>query len=156
MTPPTIEGLTPDHARVLVATTGNIDRAAKMGRFPTQQFREFCRAHGIMGRRRVSTDGRHAITPEEYIEQQTDLLVYFIRAETGQIKIGISYDPVGRLHDLRGASPVPLKLLGAIPGGIEQEIALHKRFAKQRLHGEWFAPEIRFEVAEILDSETTS
>ncbi len=149
-------GLTPEHARTLVATTGSIDKAAAMGSFPVQKFREFCRAHGVMGRRRVSTDGRRAITPEEYIEDQSDLLVYFIRAESSQIKIGISYDPVGRLHDLRGASPVPLKLLGTIPGGIEQEIALHKRFAKQRLHGEWFAPEIRFEVAEILDSETKS
>lgn len=67
--------------------------------------------------------------------------VYFIEAENGLIKIGVSDDPVGRLAQIKTMSPLPLKLLGLIPGaGDVGEAEFHRRFADDREHGEWFRP----------------
>ncbi len=75
-------------------------------------------------------------------------MIYFIQAENGHIKIGFTDadDAMIRLASLQTGSPVLLKLLATIPGTIEEEKDLHRRFGAHRLHGEWFKP-----VAEILD-----
>lgn len=67
-------------------------------------------------------------------------VVYFIRAATGQIKIGIAQDAGRRLASLRTMSPVALEFAAVVVGGQELEYAYHQRFAAHRLHGEWFAP----------------
>lgn len=54
------------------------------------------------------------------------------------VKIGLAVDPVRRLACLQTGSPVALKLLWHTQGGPALEGALHKRFAKYRIHGEWF------------------
>ena len=75
-------------------------------------------------------------------------MIYFVQAEgIGHIKIGFTdgEDVNGRIATLQTASPVRLRLLGAIPGGMEEEKDLHRRFAAARVQGEWFKP-----VAELL------
>jgi hypothetical protein len=65
--------------------------------------------------------------------------VYFIAAPSaGLVKIGHSFHPGHRLRGLQTLSPVPLTLLGSIPGGQKAETQLHRRFADYRSHGEWF------------------
>jgi hypothetical protein len=68
-----------------------------------------------------------------------DAVVYFVEAEgLDRIKIGTATDIEKRFAELRTMSPVPLKLLAAVQGGVPVEQALHDRFAADRLHGEWF------------------
>jgi hypothetical protein len=76
--------------------------------------------------------------------QDSPGFIYFIRAIQGprhsaRVKIGWTRDPRKRLKDLQTGSPVELYLIGAIPGGREDERAMHERFALSRMHGEWFA-----------------
>ena len=66
------------------------------------------------------------------------MAVYFIRAATGEIKIGHAKDPLKRLNDLQTGQPAPLRLLATMPGGVEVERELHDRFAEFHLQGEWF------------------
>lgn len=67
--------------------------------------------------------------------------IYFIRGETtGLIKIGFARNPARRLTNLQIGSPDRLALLGTILGMMEDEFALHERFAHLRKHGEWFEP----------------
>lgn len=67
--------------------------------------------------------------------------VYFIRAENGPIKIGISGIPAARLQSLQTASPVALALMASYASDNARAVEqmLHRRFAHLRLHGEWFA-----------------
>lgn len=67
-------------------------------------------------------------------------LIYFVQAETGQIKVGLALDVERRLAQIRTMSPVPIRLLAIVEGGRAQEHQYHKRFADHRLHGEWFNP----------------
>jgi hypothetical protein len=73
--------------------------------------------------------------------------VYFIQSgNDGPIKIGTSMNIPVRLAHLRADNPYALYLLGTIPGGSLMEEALHRRFASDRIHNEWFAP-----TAALLD-----
>jgi hypothetical protein len=66
--------------------------------------------------------------------------VYFIEAESvGLVKIGwTGQPPVVRFGLIRGMSPVPLTMLGVVPGGREAEADLHREFRLDRERGEWF------------------
>jgi hypothetical protein len=77
--------------------------------------------------------------------------VYFIRAETGQIKIGMAADPKARLSNLQTANPVKLELMATCEGGAEREAEYHERFREHHLRGEWFAPheDILAEIARL-------
>lgn len=67
--------------------------------------------------------------------------VYFIQASiTGLIKIGVAVDPSDRLRTLQTGSPDTLSLIKTIDGDQKLEQELHRRFADDRLHGEWFHP----------------
>lgn len=72
--------------------------------------------------------------------------VYFIRSETGAIKIGFSRNPSRRIRAMKTTSPDRLTEMVIVPGSIGAETWLHEKFARHRLHGEWFNPD-----AEILE-----
>jgi hypothetical protein len=65
--------------------------------------------------------------------------VYFVTCrEANAVKIGSSLEPHARLHEIQRGCPLELRLEAVLPGGHEEEFALHARFADIRLHGEWF------------------
>lgn len=65
--------------------------------------------------------------------------VYFIaELPNGPMKIGLSVRPYRRLAQLQTGHPARLKLLAVIPGNHAMERQIHRRFASQRLSGEWF------------------
>lgn len=74
--------------------------------------------------------------------------VYFLQMAEF-VKIGVSSDIAKRVNDLRTSVPLPISILGAIPGATRSvERALHQRFALHRRNGEWFdaTPEILAEA----------
>lgn len=78
-------------------------------------------------------------------------VIYFTQNSQDQaIKIGYSSDPIRRRAGLQSACSSKLILLGTIPGGLEHEGELHRRFAHHRLHGEWFNGTILPEVRRII------
>lgn len=65
--------------------------------------------------------------------------VYFITCRhTGTVKIGSSVEPRARLKELQTAHPFELKVEAVLPGGCAEERDMHRRFADERLKGEWF------------------
>lgn len=64
--------------------------------------------------------------------------VYFIGSTGGGVKIGYSTSPHGRLASLQAGSFHKLSVLGMMPGERHVEGWLHRHFAKDRVHSEWF------------------
>jgi hypothetical protein len=65
--------------------------------------------------------------------------VYFITCrEANAVKIGSSHDPHKRLREVQWGCPLEVALEGVWPGNREAEFELHRRFADDRLRGEWF------------------
>lgn len=54
------------------------------------------------------------------------------------IKIGFAVDWAERLRALQIGNPDELRLYALIPGSLELEAELHRRFASQWIRGEWF------------------
>lgn len=72
--------------------------------------------------------------------------VYFIQAETGEIKIGYTNNPRKRLRTAQIYSPCNLELLAVINGDRSKEHHIQSMFQDSRLHGEWFE-----QTPELLD-----
>jgi hypothetical protein len=74
-------------------------------------------------------------------------LIYFAQSpQGGTIKIGTSEDVPTRIKALEAHYGQPLAVLATMPGGREEEAAIHERFVEHRLgRTEQFRP-----VAEIL------
>jgi hypothetical protein len=76
------------------------------------------------------------------------------------VKIGRTTNLARRFADIQNMSPVPLTVLWSHPGGHELETRLHRRFADQRIHGEWFTfdgdplPVIQEAITEALRPKT--
>lgn len=88
-------------------------------------------------------------TKKGLLREERPGCVYFVHAPSAEmVKIGTTASLELRLTGLRMSSPVPLILLGAIPGGAAKEGALHSRWARLRQHGEWFraSPELLREI----------
>lgn len=84
-------------------------------------------------------------TPKERVARssqpsRTDWVYILQRSDTGQIKIGFSYDVSRRIAELETAGGSRLSPLVVFPGGKRDEQDLHRRFAGQRRLGEWFDP----------------
>lgn len=72
-------------------------------------------------------------------DRPTGSVVYFIEAiGRGTVKIGVSRDVNKRIASLQVGSSEELSLLGTVPGDVELERALHRRYSKERTSGEWF------------------
>jgi excisionase family DNA binding protein len=57
------------------------------------------------------------------------------------IKIGYTKNVAQRVASLEGGLPQKLTVHAVMPGSIRKEFALHARFKKHRLNGEWFLRE---------------
>lgn len=80
--------------------------------------------------------------------------IYFIRANgTGPVKIGFSTDYQARIASMMTSHARQLRLVAVIRGSHTDEQALHKRFAKYRVRGEWFR--VAGELAKYLESLPT-
>jgi hypothetical protein len=95
--------------------------------------------------RKVRTTARRndVLTRDQFeaVESVQGSVVYFVQAESGgPIKVGTTDRMRKRLTVLQSSCPVRLRVLATMPGGRDEEIALHIRFDRQRLHGEWFEP----------------
>lgn len=68
--------------------------------------------------------------------------IYFMKpvGMDGPIKIGCSRNLDGRLQHLARWSPFPLEFIGSVKGDIVFERAIHRRFAADLVHSEWFRP----------------
>src|SRR6185437_13943675 len=63
----------------------------------------------------------------------------YVVGSGARVKIGWSRHPFARLTDLQAASPHMLLVYRIVPcADSEIEKRLHRRFASQRTHGEWF------------------
>lgn len=90
-----------------------------------------------------------------WLQRQSAPVIYFVRvAGQSLVKIGFAENVGERIGTLQTASPFELVLLGTIAAkSRKEEAALHKRFASDRVRGEWFylSPTIRryiFQYAE--------
>ena len=66
--------------------------------------------------------------------------VYFAQVTSGHIKIGVSTNVPHRVAALQHAHAEPVNLLATMLGGHAHEQLLHRIFARDRDHGEWFSP----------------
>lgn len=67
-------------------------------------------------------------------------------AHEGLIKIGYTTQIAKRVQSLNARGPRPIQIVALLTGSRALERALHRRFARHRMQGEWFRPH-----AEILD-----
>lgn len=80
--------------------------------------------------------------------------VYFLLGEdTGRYKIGRAKDVEKRLKELRTGASEQVDIYGVIPAKdpVAMERALHRRFAKYRIHGEWFDGTGIREITDFVD-----
>lgn len=72
-------------------------------------------------------------------------VVYFVLSGDNRIKIGTSANVEKILETLQTSSATRLSLLLTVPGGVDMETELHRRFKHIRESGEWFkgTPELR-------------
>jgi hypothetical protein len=82
---------------------------------------------------------KRLVTVYEEIDWPVGPCVYFIGTPEGPVKIGFTTNVNKRLPTIQVSSPVRLKVLAILPGSRVNEGGLHVRFARQRLHGEWFS-----------------
>lgn len=113
--------------------------------------------HSEAARKAAYRDRRKGIQhdPSYYNETRSAVperqVTYVIEAASGgPLKVGIALHPEQRLRELQTGSPVPLALVGVFPAGRAVESLLHETFKEHRLHGEWYAPEIRDDLLTLL------
>jgi hypothetical protein len=66
--------------------------------------------------------------------------IYYIRAISGEIKIGYATDLVARIGSLQTGNPYALHVLAIEPGNRVLEGLRHEDFGHHRGRGEWFYP----------------
>jgi hypothetical protein len=91
---------------------------------------------------------------EAMIAFANTLPVYFAFSESDRlVKIGFSINIRLRLRSILSDTQVrgPLALIGWLPGGPNIEAELHRLFAKNHHHGEWFEPSP--DMATFIDAE---
>lgn len=78
--------------------------------------------------------------PELIWQTKVKMTVYFIRAGSGAIKIGIAKSPKRRMAELQCSHHETLEIAATTPGGRTSERAYHLRFKEHHIRGEWFHP----------------
>jgi hypothetical protein len=85
--------------------------------------------------------------------------VYFVRAHRMPlVKIGWSSGVRKRIDELQTCCPFPLELVAQVPGSIQLEQSLHRRFSSSRMRAEWFYltdPVVKFIRAQAATMKTT-
>lgn len=101
---------------------------------------------------KVAASRRKQQRPPEQKARPKDGIVYFIQDKvTLAVKIGFCLkNPEKRLAALQTGNSNALSLLGHIPGSIFHEKALHARFFRCHLQGEWFSNAIISDIEAIL------
>lgn len=83
-------------------------------------------------------------------------MIYFLECTCGCRAVKIGTTKMGKAHRrqqrLQTGSPHLLRLLGLIVGDRIYEKALHTKFKRWRIHGEWFGKQVRLEVRRMLRS----
>jgi len=81
-------------------------------------------------------------------------MIYFIKAESGHVKIGYTENDVEqRLSALQCGNPYNLSILAMIEGDRKQELLIHRKFKSKRCQGEWFI--FDFEIEEFVENPFT-
>ncbi len=79
------------------------------------------------------------VDPNAPPPKHTRGFVYFMRIDgKGHVKIGFSKEPTNRLKGFTTSTPGTPKIVGFMPGTVETEGKLHKKFAALHVKGEWF------------------
>jgi hypothetical protein len=75
--------------------------------------------------------------------EPSETRIYFVqRGVDGPIKIGTARSPKRRIAELQTACAEILVPLAICPGGKKMERQYHERFARHRIAGEWFNPDV--------------
>jgi hypothetical protein len=83
--------------------------------------------------------GRVSAKPCRAVRVHRKKPIIYLIAGAGLVKVGRSSDAAkSRLRQFQAGCPVPLKVLWSGPGTHETELRLHRIFAADRKHGEWF------------------
>ena len=83
---------------------------------------------------------RNEVISERLKEIKESEFVYVLGNEEQAIcKIGYSTNPLNRMSSVQTGCPYKLKFLLIIKGNMLMEQELHKKYANQRLNGEWFS-----------------
>lgn len=64
-------------------------------------------------------------------------MIYFVEC-ADRVKIGFSERPKLRFVKIAADCPFHCTLLGVMPGDVEVEAGLHRKFSSLRVRGEWF------------------
>lgn len=74
--------------------------------------------------------------------------VYALQCVPGLVKIGRARNIAQRMRELQTGCPYELKLLAVLSRDPNDEAAFHRRFARDRRHGEWFilSPAVQAEI----------
>lgn len=117
-------------------------------------------------RERFNQQDRELDESMRRIEQRpTSQTVYYMRCQKF-IKIGISKDPMMRLHQIQngGGTHFPrlldiatTKLVATEPGGMVREKEMHAKFSHLRHTGEWFTetPELTAHIKSVMEAKAT-
>lgn len=89
--------------------------------------------------------------PEGFARKIPRGRIYFITQGLA-VKIGFSEDPAIRLMNLQSATYLELVLATTVPGTIEDERELHRRFAHLKIRNEWFR--IDDEIRALIEAST--
>ncbi len=147
----TIAGVLTDHLPVVKEPRLCVSQSCENTRPTSQLYCNACRKRQ-WDNRKERVDFR-AIAPEDAHRQTW---IYFIGAAdgTGPIKIGMAEDVGVRLDQLQTGSPVLLAIHGKVWCDSQWEGELHKNFADDRIHGEWFnrSPQLE-EVVRLASKE---
>jgi hypothetical protein len=85
-------------------------------------------------------------------------VVYFIKSPAGLIKIGRSKDMKRRLVQFRRSYGEGLEVIALVRGGAFLEAELHRDFASDRQHGEWFldSDRLRARITDLASADAAT